>query len=546
MKKGLRFLSLLLTLAMLVPTLPLALAEEEPISISVAGYMFGPVDDEKDVITPLVEQRLKEKHGINVKIDVQYIENSNYTDILNPRLTSLETVPDVFLANSATLLNTYYDQGVIKSWSLDFFKENAPDVYEFVMNGAAYGDLKDDVDQWLEASMIDGEMVTVPSFKPDGSMPYKVMLYRGDWLEKLGVTQDQLPTTIDEFVDLMYRFAKEDPDGNGQDDTYGMSATGIKALFGAYGVYDGFLGGTSYWYNQEGEILNPDVSDKAKSVVELLAKMYADGVIDPEFVTGTEAISGSYWAISNGFVNGRYGASCLASIDHYRLKGITSETDAGGPCAQEYWAVNGEDSTFVYGPWPAGPDGDYGYSVGYAVAVSESAVYNASMSDEKLALIFKIMNAFATDDELYMLAAYGIEGEHYTRNENGTVTRNGEMTNADLNAVGVWGCRSLYGSDRAFSTTSYDLVYYNDPSIANRLNWFKKPQYDSYIQNAVSVTLPSQSDLGGELNTLRDETWVNIITGKASIETWDEYVKNYMVAGGETLYNEANEWFKNK
>lgn len=546
MKKGLRFLSLLLTLAMLVPTLPLALAEEEPISISVAGYMFGPVDDEKDVITPLVEQRLKEKHGINVKIDVQYIENSNYTDILNPRLTSLETAPDVFLANSATLLNTYYDQGVIKSWSLDFFKENAPDVYEFVMNGVAYGDLKDDVDQWLEASMIDGEMVTVPSFKPDGSMPYKVMLYRGDWLEKLGVTQDQLPTTIDEFVDLMYRFAKEDPDGNGQDDTYGMSATGIKALFGAYGVYDGFLGGTSYWYNQEGEILNPDVSDKAKSVVELLAKMYADGVIDPEFVTGTEALSGSYWAISNGFVNGRYGASCLASIDHYRLKGITSETDAGGPCAQEYWAVNGEDSTFVYGPWPAGPDGDYGYSVGYAVAVSESAVYNASMSDEKLALIFKIMNAFATDDELYMLAAYGIEGEHYTRNENGTVTRNGEMTNADLNAVGVWGCRSLYGSDRAFSTTSYDLVYYNDPSIANRLNWFKKPQYDSYIQNAVSVTLPSQSDLGGELNTLRDETWVNIITGKASIETWDEYVKNYMAAGGETLYNEANEWFKNK
>lgn len=120
------------------------------------------------------------------------------------------------------------------------------------------------------------------------------------------------------------------------------------------------------------------------------------------------------------------------------------------------------------------------------------------------------------------------------------------MTNADLNAVGVWGCRSLYGSDRAFSTTSYDLVYYKDPSIANRLNWFEKPQYDSYIQNAVSVTLPSQSDLGGELNTLRDETWVNIITGKASIETWDEYVKNYMAAGGETLYNEANEWFKNK
>lgn len=544
MKKATRFLSLLLALTLLLCMMPVTQAEEEPMHISVAGYMFGPVDDERDVITPKVEQRLKEEHGINVDIEVQYIENTNYADVLNPRLTSLDTAPDIFLAGSSTLLQTYYDQGVIKHWSMDFFKENAPDVYEFVMNGAAYGDLKDDVDQWIDASMIDGEMVTLPSFKPDGSMPYKTLIYRGDWLENLGVTEDQLPTTVDEFVDLMYRFAKEDPDGNGQDDTYGMSVTAMKALFGAYGIYDGFIGGTSYWYNEDGEILNPDVSDKAKTVVELLAKMYADGVIDPEFVTGNEAVAGSYWAISNGFVNGRYGVSALASIGHYCFKGIIN--DAGGTCAQEYWAVNGDDSTFVYGPWPAGPDGDYGYCVGYSVAVSESAVYNASMSDEKLATIFKILNAFATDNELYMLACYGIEGEHYTMNENGTVTRNGDMTNADLNAVGVWGCRSLYGADRPFSTYAYDLVYYNNVSIANQLSWYAKPQYDSYIQNAVSVTLPSQSDLSGELITIRDEAWVNIITGKASIDSWDEYVDSYNAAGGDTLYAEANEWYQNK
>lgn len=394
--------------------------------------------------------------------------------------------------------------------------------------------------------MIDGEMVTVPSFKPDGSMPYKTLIYRGDWLEKLGVTEDQLPKTVDEFVALMYRFAKEDPDGNGIDDTYGMSATGVKALFGAYGVYEGFLGGTSYWYNKDGEILNPDVSDEAKEVVQILTQMYADGVIDPEFVTGTEAVAGSYWAISNGLLNGRYGVSALASIDHYRLKGINSPDDAGGRCAQEYWAVNGDDATFVYGPWPAGPKGDYGYSVGYAVAVSESAVYNADMSDEKLATIFQILNAFATDDELYMLAAYGIEGEHYTKNEDGTIARNGQMSNDDFNAVGVWGCRSLYGGDRAFSQTSYDLVFYNDPSIANRLNWFKKDQYNSYIQDAVSVTLPSAGDLNGELNTIRDEAWVNIITGNTSIDTWESYVANYMAAGGQTMYEEANAWYASK
>ncbi len=542
--KGTRILALLLSLLMLAAFVPTAIAEGEPVHISVAGYMFGPIDRDQDVITPLVEQKLLENHGINVDIEVIYVEQANYAEIINTRLAG-DTAPDVFLAQSATTLQSYYDQGVIKTWDEDFLKTNAPNVYEFVMNGAAYGDLLPYVDQWKDASMIDGEMCVIPSFKPDGSMPYKTLIYRGDWLEKLGVTEDQLPKTVDDFVALMTRFAKEDPDGNGQDDTYGMSVTAMKALFGAYGLgEEGFAGGgNGIFVERDGVLVNSDVTDEAKQVVELLAQMYADGLIDPEFVAGKESVEGSYWAISNGMVNGLYGASANASIDHYRLKGITGPEDEGGRCANEYWAVNGADSTFVYAPWPAGPNGDYGWVTGYAVAVSESAVYNAEMSDEKLALIFQILDAFATDDDLYMTAAYGIEGEHYSVNEDGTISR--KLSNEELNLVGVWGCRSLYGADRAFSQTSYDLVFYKDPSIANRLNWFKNDQYNSYIQNAVSVTLPS-NDLFAELNTIRDEAWVAIITGNASIDTWDDYVARYMSAGGQTLQDEANEWYASK
>jgi len=523
-------------------------ANTEPVHISVAGYFFGPVDNEKDVITPAVEARLLEEHGINVDIELVYIEQANYAELINTRLAG-DTAPDVFLAQSETTVETYYDQGVIASWDLEFFKENAPDVWNFIEGGAAYGDLIEDVDMWVDYATIDGEMVTVPSFKPDGSMPYKQLIYRGDWLEALGVSADDLPKTVEEYVDLAYRFAKEDPDGNGANDTYGMSATGLKALFGAYGMYSGFVGGTSYWQEKDGQIVNPDVSDEAKEVVKIIADMYKDGVIDPEFVTGKEAISGAYWAISNGLVNGLYGVSALASIDHYRERGVVSAEDAGGPCAQEYWAVNGEDATFAYGPWPTGPNGEYGYSVGYSVAVGESAVYNANLMDdeEKLATIFQIMNAFATDDELYMLAAYGIEGEHYTDNGDGTYTRSADFDNAGFNEIGLWGCRSLYGGDRTFSQTAYDAVFYKDKSIANRLSWFEKPQYDSYIQNAVSVTLPSAGDLQSEINTYRDETWIKMITGELDVEAdWDAYVEKYLSLGGQTLTDEANEWYANK
>ncbi len=522
--------------------------DSDKMTISVAGYFFGPVNNEKDVITPAVEARLKEKHGIDVDIELVYIEQSDYSNLINTRLTG-NTAPDVFLAQSNTALETYFDQGVIASWDMEFFKENAPNVWKFIESGAAYGDLIDDVDMWKEYACLDGKMVTVPSFKPDGSMPVKQLIYRGDWLDKLGVTEDKLPKTVDEYVDLMYRFTKEDPDGNGKADTYGLGATGIKALFGAYGMYSGFVGSNSYWQEADGKIVNPDISDEAKEVIKILAKMYKDGVIDPEFVTGKEAISGSYWAISNGLVNGKFGVSALASIDHYRLKGVTSAEDAGGPCAQEYWAVNGEDATFAYGPWPKGPEGEYGYSVGYPVAVSESAVYNVNLmkDTEKLATIFKIMDAFATDDELYMLAAYGVEGTHYTDNGDGTYTRSADFDNAGFNEIGLWGCRSLYGGDRAFSQTAYDAVFYKDKSIENRLNWFEKEQYDSYIMNAVSVTLPSAEDLQGELNTHRDETWVKMIKGELDVEKdWDKYVSDWLKLGGQTLTDEANDWFANK
>ena len=534
--KRTRILAIALAVMMVIGLLPAALAEE-PMKISVASYMFGPVDNDNDVITPLVEQMLKEKHGIDVDIEVVYIEQANYGEILNTRLAG-GTAPDVFLAQSATMLNSYYDQGVIKTWDEEFFKENAPDVYEFIMSGAAYGDLKGDVDAWKKASMKDGKMIVLPSFKPDGSMPYKTLIYRGDWLDKLQVAEDQLPKTVDDFVALMGRFAKEDPDGNGKDDTYGCSITAMKALFGSYGLGIGFSGSSSYWVNKDGTIVNADVTPEAKEVIGILAKMYADGLIDPEFVAGKESVEGSYWAISHGMVNGLYGVSANASIDHYRLKEVMG--DDGGRCAQEYWAVNGADSKFVYGPWPAGPSGDYGWEVGTPVAVSESAVYNADMSDEKLAVIFKILNAFATDDELYMTAFAGIEGTHYEKVEGGTIKR--LMGNEELNAVGVWGCRSLYGADRAFSTLAYDMAFYKDPSIANRLNWFKKDQYNSYIQDAVTETLPS-NDLFAELNTIRDEAWVAMIRGEKSLDEWDAYVESWLSAGGQTLTDEANAWF---
>ena len=104
--KSSRILALVLALMMVISLAPTALADDEPVKISVASYMFGPIDNSLDVITPLVEQQLKEKHGINVDIEVVYIEQANYGEILGTRQHGL---PDMRLADMAKHMNVLND-----------------------------------------------------------------------------------------------------------------------------------------------------------------------------------------------------------------------------------------------------------------------------------------------------------------------------------------------------------------------------------------------------------------------------------------------------
>ncbi len=541
----------LLLCAMLIVPATVSFADDAPIkwsgTISVASYMFAPFDEDQDIVVKEVEKILKEKYGYDVTFDVQYVEYQQYQEIINTRIAG-KTAPDIFISMSQTNMDTLYEQGALASWDVSFFQENAPDLYEFFNNGGYHGRLADFVDMfWNYATVDDGTMITVPGMVEAGCMPYKTLIYRGDYLDALGVDPDNLPTTVDDFVDLMYRFALEDPDGNGVKDTYGFSTTAIEALFGAYGSYTAISSGFStspswgpnWVLDDEGNVVCSDILPGNKDVLAILQKAYADGVLDPEFITGEN--TGGYWAISQGFINGLYGVSALASIDHYRLPEVCG--DEGGRCAQEYYAVNGTDSTFYYGPWPAGPDGDYGWRVGYAVGIGENMIYNASLNDdpEKLAAILAIMNIFYTDDELSVLASYGVEGVTFEYTDAGSVTM--LVTNEEMNEMGVAVLRGLYGGGQSYNEKTLELSFYNNPTIKNRLDWFEKDQYDSYLKTVVPVSLPSQATYSSELLAYRDETWISIIKGDLDVDYYDTYVQTWKDLGGQILTDEANEWY---
>ncbi|NLN65198.1 MAG: hypothetical protein GX144_07295 [Clostridiaceae bacterium] len=512
--------------------------------ISVAPYLFAPVDESKNAVKPLLEEALL-KYGYDVDLECVFIENSQYSELLNVRIVANDA-PDIFEAKSQTYMKEYYEQGSIKSWTKEFFIEKCPSIHQFINNGCVDGRLKDYVDMFWDFAMIDGNMVTVPPVAEAGTMLPKVMLLRGDWLEKLGVTE--LPYSLDDFIDLMYRFAKEDPDNNGEDDTYGFSTSVIRAIFGAFYGYTSFPD-PSYssrieFYHLDGKIQCGDILPTNKEALRILAKCYADGVIDPEFVAQNGENTGGYWALSQPFINGRIGASCHASIDHYRLPEVTGQE---GPCAKEYYAVNG-DYNFVYAPWPAGPEGNYGgWSLGPAVNIGENAVYNSNMDDEKLAAILSMLDIFSKDDDLAKLGLFGIEGQHYE--VTGSSDKPGVMsllTNEEMNAVGVAAYRGFYGGPVPFNDTTYRMNYYNSPSISNIFTIQAQPGYKGGYNRDVYETTESVSKYKEELSSLRDETFIKIIRGDLGIDAYDAYVEEYLQRGGQILIDEAQAWWDSK
>ena len=59
------------------------------------------------------------------------------------------------------------------------------------------------------------------------------MYYRHDWLTKFG---QAVPTTWDEMIEFAKYATYSDPDGNGRDDTYGISVYGSTNQGYAYGL----------------------------------------------------------------------------------------------------------------------------------------------------------------------------------------------------------------------------------------------------------------------------------------------------------------------
>lgn len=490
--------------------------DSQKLTISVANYQMAPTERN----APLLEYFGRQ---FNAEFTVFNLENQRFHEQLN-REIARGKIPDFFYLRTSTTLPQYARLGVLAPLDPETLQTYAPRMVEALQRYAP---------GYLEMGSIDGVQYGIPVVSPTNVF-HVPLVYRGDWLMNLGVSGP--PATLGEFETLMYRFTREDPDGNGKDDTWGLSRDGLTAVFGAFGLVPFDLT-TEYWTLENGRVINSALSPRAKTALAILARWYRDGIIDPQFITGEN--QGGYWAVSHAFVEGRIGFTTHGNYYHWIMSGAYAIVGDGGVAIPVEGYANGKlltlafpDATLAFGPVLKGPDGTGGIKSYNRLMNFVCIGSPAAKIPGKIERILRIIDASSSPDLRERISLhYGIEGEHWQLVDPETETfiilppYNGDET--------YW---SRIGCVLSVETPI--------PSRAPREQWARELGLDrDGIESVVQVGLPLMMRHDAELKALRTKAYIAIITGEKPLSYFDEFVSRYLEAGGAAVQEEVQAYY---
>ncbi|TLS54088.1 extracellular solute-binding protein [Paenibacillus antri] len=135
----------------------------------------------------------------------------------------------------------------------------------------------------------DGNIYSLPEINEcyHCSQSQKMWIYE-PWLTKLGLS---MPTTTDEFYEVLKAFKTQDPNGNGQADEIALSISpkswrsSIDAFLMNAFIYNPAYGNTKRLYVKDGKLDAAFNKPEWKEGLKYLNKLYAEGLLTPESFT---------------------------------------------------------------------------------------------------------------------------------------------------------------------------------------------------------------------------------------------------------------------
>lgn len=511
-------LALMLALTLLVPA---SLAEEEVVlslgkEFDPAGKVFP---EGHDVENNYYLDFVKEKTGVSFTFDWVLADDESKINLA----VASGTMPDVMVVNLQQF-NMLIESDMIQPLTAAF-EEHAND---YLRNSRANNPRS------FEAATVGGELMAIPNTVPEKE--FNILWVRQDWLDKLGL---EAPKTLEDLVTVAKAFIEQDPDGNGEDDTIGLTmhkdiisseagdnlANSIAAVFGSFG--------RTWYLGDDGKVVYGSVTSETRDALEYLAGLYADGIIDKQFAVREE---------SEVVISGKCGLM------------FGTWASSGGTLRQSF-AYDGADWVPV-----AAPLNEAGEFVAttrvpataYAVVNKDCAYPEALV--KAISASFQLHRYIDLDDEwTAKMTEYNDIGVNWTAmpisvsiEEDDIVMQRG----VDMIKMIDEGITEGIKRENVKFYEAYQL-FLEDPTQLTGWARYKGMYLGCNVCTSEVVThldpcfwgmTPTMEDIWTTLKSMEDETFIKIVMGESPIEAFDQFVLEWNSLGGEDIIQEVQEY----
>ena len=447
--------------------------------IKVAYKDDGPSNEASVAYYDKLAAALKEDKDINVEFEIVEVAQGDYSEKLNLLLYSGD-IPDMI----------YFQGGDQQIANQDLLEDLSP-----------YIEKSENIKNIMMPHN-EARLANYPYLLWIKSVDNKVPVVRKDFLEKM-TTADAL--LAEPTAENYKNFFKELVDGKYTSDaiTVAGNINELDYVFNmAFGINQTWLkDGDGYIYNK--------VSDAEKNKLAYYRDLYAEGLLDNQFLTKQwDTKEDAFYNNKSGVIIGTNGKV----IDFYNSR------------AQE---VNGESAELVVLPPAKGEDQGYGAT---SVTKETRGVAISAQSPNK-DLVFEILDYLASPEGM-RLDLIGYEGTHYN-------VANNEIELTDK-YYSEWFARFWEPTEPQLDLPISDSTpMYSEPGKNS------KEAVSQYYTEDNDFTIPEESiSQWDAMENLYKEYSADIITGKKPLDSFDEFVTKWYEAGGKEITEHANKTIK--
>lgn len=409
------------------------------------------------------------------------------------------------------------------------------DYVQYMPNYSAFVKKYNMEDDLKQITQEDGKYYRLPGMWEQASSEYSWVI-RKDVFEKAGVdiTALEKDMTWDTFYDALKKVQEANPGKTVWSDRWKGDAT-LNVAANAFNVTAGWGLNDGMWYDdKKDEFYFAETSDNFKQFVTYFNKLVKEGIMDQESFTQEDDIA------KQKFYNG----------DSFVICGNKSEFPT---YQKDMEKTLGKDNFELYMiVQPAGPAGAYqptNQRLENGIMISQKALDD--LGEEGFIKMMRFIDWLWYSEEGQVFTKWGVEGETYTKESDGTYKLKDDIGYGNLNPTASKALNVDYG----FSNGVFSYGGTEDLALSmldDSLRDYFERLYKYRQKRPLSPAIASNEDEKEQMQLIKTPlmdyvktTMLQFITGQKDIEKgWDEYVKNCEANNSNQyveMYNEIYE-----